>query len=100
MTPWAEPVDWRSRVPRSVTDDLTPGGDEVHAPTDRRMLWHLELQLATSAPVGSHLAEVHRTLRAYLHDTCEHHWQRWPGDGELAAHRQCLWCCDVEWEAA
>lgn len=97
-SPWPQSVDWRSRVPRSVTDDLTPSGDEVHTPTDRRMLWHLELAL-THAPVGSYLAEKGATLRAYLHDTCQHHWERWPGDDQLEAHRQCLWCCAVEMEA-
>jgi hypothetical protein len=97
--PWMQQIDWRSRVPRSVTDDLTPGGDEVHTSTDRRMLWHLELAL-THAPVRSYLAEKGAILRAYLNETCQHHWQRYAAEGDLAAHRQCLWCNTVEMEEA
>jgi hypothetical protein len=33
----------------------------------------------------------------YLNETCGHHWHEWAGDEDIAAHRQCSWCSDVEW---
>ncbi|GID73288.1 hypothetical protein Ade02nite_19290 [Paractinoplanes deccanensis] len=33
-----------------------------------------------------------------LNETCEHHWKSYAGDDQIAAHRQCSWCCDVEWD--
>lgn len=100
---------WRGRMPRGVTDPLGPRGEPIATPADRRLLWHIESMLAVRAPAGSDLAALARDLRAYLNETCEHHWleyaeSRWehPDATEADAippHRQCLWCHDVEWTA-
>lgn len=92
----AEPSDWRSQVPRSVTDAFTPAGDEVVTPQDRRWLWHLEGWLTVRATNAEQRDKL-RALRAYLNETCQHHWQFHAGDAQIPRHRQCLWCCDVEW---
>ena len=88
--------DWRDRAPHSILDLFTPRGDLVTTPMDRRWLWRLEGTLAVSA-TNDTLRQLARDLGQYLHETCEHHWQPYAGDDDIPAHRQCLWCNDVEW---
>lgn len=89
---------WTNRAPSMLRDTLTgPDGEPCFTTTDRRWLWHLENAIAVHAPMGSDLEQFRRDLRQYLDETCEHHWQEWAGDDQIAAHRQCLWCSDVEW---
>ena len=88
--------DWRDRAPRSILDPFTPRGDLVTTPMDRRWLWRLEGTLAVCA-TNDTLRQLARDLSQYLCETCEHHWQAYEGDDDIPAHRQCLWCNDVEW---
>jgi hypothetical protein len=94
---------WIDRMPPSVTDLFNPHGELVTTPTDRRMLWHIESVLSVNAPIGSRLAQLGRDLRSYLNETCGHHWSEYQPDpdneSDVPAHRQCLWCHDVEWLA-
>lgn len=98
-------VDWREFFPRGVLDPFGPHGEPVFTPTDRRMLWHIESALSVGPHGGG---DLRLALYRYLCDTCEHHWNesaedvaRHPDTGEvldvLPAHRQCLWCREVEW---
>jgi hypothetical protein len=98
---------WREYFPRGVLDPYGPSGEPVFTPTDRRMLWHIEGVLSVSATSDA-LRELRLALYRYLCETCEHHWResaasewRHPDTGELMdripAHRQCLWCSEVEW---
>lgn len=84
--------------PRGVTDPFCSQGHVVETPTDRRLLWHLELELSQSGDVR--LREQGLTLAGYLASTCEHHWHDYAGDPNILAHRQCLWCSHVEWKDA
>ena len=97
---------WREHFPRGVLDPCGPSGEPIFTSTDRRMLWHLEGWLAVSAPGGG--GDLRLALYRYLCETCEHHWRdyaedvaRRPDTGEvdsvIPAHRQCLWCSEVEW---
>lgn len=100
---------WQDTFPRSVLDQYGPDGEPIFTPTDRRLLWHIENTLAIHAPLRNEgLQSLSRTLREYLNATCEHHWRDYeaseslhPDTGEvmdrIPAHRQCLWCNDVEW---
>lgn len=83
-------------LPRSVTDQLCPQGHIVTEPADRRWLWHLESVLAVSGTTDIHREKQH-ALQRYLVETCAHHWHDSEADGDIGAHRQCLWCCIVEW---
>lgn len=83
-------------LPRSITDPFCPQGHVVTEPADRRWLWHLEGSLAVLATTHL-LREQQHALRQYLNSTCLHHWHDSEADGDIAAHRQCLWCCTVEW---
>jgi hypothetical protein len=87
--------------PRGVVDPLCPDEHVLTESTDRRLLWHLELQLAGANT--ERLRDTGSALRRYLHTTCQHHWHDYltccdpPNDGCVPAHRQCLWCHDVVW---
>lgn len=95
--PPTERRDWRQNVPASITSLVGPRGEPCLTPVDRRWLWHLENSLSVVATT-EYQREILHDLRQYLHETCEHHWGRdWPGDEDIAAHRQCLWCNEVEW---
>ena len=73
------PDHWSQRAPASVLEfDLDSRGEPDPTSQDRRWLG--------------------RDLRQYLNETCEHHWHTWDGDEDIPAHRQCSWCCDVEWQ--
>jgi hypothetical protein len=98
---------WREVFPRGVLDPYGPDGEPVFTPVDRRLLWHVESSLSVLATTAA-LHELRLAVYRYLCDTCEHHWRdypaseaRHPGTGEvedvIPAHRQCLWCSDVEW---
>ena len=103
---WQDGATWRNRAPRSVLDPLDPGGEPITTPADRRWLWRLEGDLAVSA-TNDTLRQLARDLSAYLHETCEHHWRDYEAstwdhpdvaEGDvIPAHRQCLWCSDVDW---
>lgn len=81
-----------------LTDTLTgPRGEPCFTTSDRRWLWHLEGSIAVGAPMGSVLEQVGRDLSAYLHETCEHHWNEYEAEDCIPAHRQCLWCSQVDW---
>lgn len=96
---------WREHFPRGVLDPCGPDGEPVFTPTDRRMLWHLEGVLSAAAGGGG---DLRLALYRYLCETCEHHWRdyevsewRHPDTGvvmdRIPAHKQCLWCSEVEW---
>lgn len=98
---------WRDRAPRSLTDLFDLYEQPIFTSADRRWLWCVESGLAVSA-TNDEQRQLARDLRAYLTETCEHHrvdyarseW-RHPVTGVvedvIPAHRQCLWCHDVEW---
>lgn len=85
--------------PRSVTDGACPQGHAIEATADRRRLWHIESVLSVRARTEDERA-LARDLRRYLNRTCEHHWHAYPAEGDIAAHRQCLWCCDVRFDTS
>jgi hypothetical protein len=90
-------ADWRSYFPRGVRDPLGPDGEPITTPTDRRLLWHIEGALSVLA-TSDHIRELQNALVAYLHETCQHEWRAtWCGDDAFPPHRQCLWCCHVDW---
>lgn len=100
-TPWrAVPgTTWRDRAPAMLRDTLTgPRSEPCFAPTDRRWLWRLESFLAVYGTNQRH-DDARRDLLEYLRETCEHHWEDYAAesDGSIPAHRQCLWCNDVDW---
>ena len=87
-------------LPRGVFDKCGPSGEVIETPTDHRMLWHLEHQLAL-APQKPQVQEMHALLLAYLQGNCQHHWRDYEAEeGYCEAHRQCLWCNSVEWTNA
>jgi hypothetical protein len=105
----SETLDWREVFPRGVLDPYGLDGEPIFTPTDRRLLWHVEGALAVLATTPA-LRDLRLALYRYLCDTCEHHWRdyaaeaggwRHPDTGEaldgIPAHRQCLWCSEVEW---
>lgn len=88
---------WADRAPASVLEfDLCALGDPDPTSQDRRWLWRLESYLAVHGTTDGH-RRMGRDLRQYLNETCGHHWHVWAGDEDIAAHRQCTWCSDVEW---
>lgn len=91
---------WSDNMPRSVLDLYCAQDHVVTTPTDRRMLWHIEGQLAVAA-TNDTLRELALHLHRYLNETCAHHWHEYEPDPDnehdVRAHRQCLWCNDVEW---
>lgn len=93
--------DWRERAGNGLLDPNDPYGIPIATPLDRRWLWRLEGFLAISG-TNDTLRLMGTDLRQYLHETCEHHWTHYeqtdPTDW-LESHRQCLWCCYVEWES-
>lgn len=80
-----------------VRDPICPREHLIDTTTDRRMLWHLAHEL--SAGTTERQREFGRAAETYLHATCVHHWHEWRGDEEIEAHRQCLWCNDVQWRS-
>lgn len=82
--------------PRGVLDPLCPHEHVITESLDRRVLWHLENQLAVRANTDE-LHAMRRNLSAYLHATCAHHWHDDVGyEDEPPLRRQCLWCNSVE----
>jgi hypothetical protein len=97
MSDLSPPTHWLDRAPAMLRDTLTgPRGEPCFTTTDRRWLWRLEGFLAVNGTNPAH-HEMQRDLRQYLDETCEHHWQDYKAEGDIAAHRQCTWCSDVEW---
>jgi len=90
------PGTWRDRAPRSILDPAGPRDELVPALADRRWLWHIEGMLAV-AGTSDLLRQLGTDLRGYLTESCEHHWLPYQGDEDIPAHRQCLWCPEVEW---
>lgn len=89
--------DWRENAGRALLDPNDPRGEPLTTPLDRRWLWRIESMLTVSGTTETHRT-MQRDLRAYLNETCEHHWLPYDGDDQVPAHRQCLWCCDVLWD--
>lgn len=87
---------WQGRMPRSVLDLYCPSDHVVTTPTDRRKLWHIEGVLAVAATNDTQ-RQLAQDVRRYLNATCEHHWHEYEAETDISAHRQCLWCSDVEW---
>jgi hypothetical protein len=87
---------WRERAGRIVLDPLGPHDEVMTTSMDRRWLWRIEGLLAVSATCDAQ-RQLTADLRAYLGETCEHHWRDYAGDDDIPAHRQCLWCNEVEW---
>ncbi len=100
-TTWTHPgADYRTRLPLSILDGgLDSDGNPDPTSQDRRWLWRLEGFLAVSGTNDTH-RQMAADLKYYLGETCEHHWKPYAGDDQIAAHRQCSWCCDVEWDEA
>lgn len=96
---WVHPgADYRDRLPAMLRDTLTDSrGAPCFTTSDRRWLWRLEGFLAVSGTTATH-RQMQADLQIYLHETCEHHWNDYRAEQDIAAHRQCLWCCDVEWK--
>lgn len=98
---WAriEPGEtWRARAGRIVLDPFNAHGEVVTAPMDRRWLWRIESILGAAYTTDTQHQLVN-DLRAYLVETCEHHWRDYEGDEDIPAHRQCMWCAALEWAA-
>lgn len=87
---------WRENWPRGVTDPYCPLGHLIETPTDHRLLRHIEGWLAVRA-TNDTLRQMATDIHLYLNETCRHHWHEYEADADIAAHRQCLWCHDVEW---
>lgn len=98
---------WRDRAGRIVLDPEGPHGEPLPTPTDRRWLWRIENELSVGATSDTQ-RQLAADLYRYLCETCEHHWHdyeasewRHPDTGEvmdrIPAHRQCLWCSEVDW---
>lgn len=93
--PWAN--DWRERAGRILLDPNGPDGRPLTTPLDRRWLWKIETQLAVSG-TNDTMRQLGRDLRQYLAETCEHHWsEACEAEAQIPAHRQCLWCSEVDW---
>ena len=93
--PWHN--DWRERAGRVLLDPNGPDGRPLTTPLDRRWLWKIEGFLAVNATTD-YQRQMQRDLHQYLAETCEHHWSEVrDGDDDIPAHRQCLWCSDVDW---
>jgi hypothetical protein len=86
---------WRDRACRIVLDPLNAHDEVVTTPMDRRWLWRVEGLLAVTATNDTQ-RQLAADLSAYLSETCEHHWRDQPGDNEIPAHRQCMWCSNLE----
>lgn len=91
---------WRDRWPRGVLDPYCPDGHLIDTPTDRRLLWHLEGWLMVRATTDEQ-RQMASDIQQYLNETCVHHWHGYAPDPnnehDVPAHKQCLWCNDVEW---
>ena len=86
-------------LPRGVFDCYGPDGEVIDTPTDHRMLWYVRDSLIGAASTP-YLREVFGFLNDYLGATCKHHWRDYEAeDGYCEAHRQCLWCNDVQWSS-
>ena len=88
---------WMDRAPASVLEfGLCSQGDPDETSVDRRWLWRLEGFLAVSGTTDLQ-RQMGRDLAEYLFETCEHHWHEAAAENDIPAHRQCLWCNEVEW---
>lgn len=87
----AEPGStWRDRAGLLILDPEDPRGDPIETPTDRRWLHRIEGFLSVSA-TNETQRQVAADLRAYLYETCAHHWLHYSGsDDEIPEHWQCL----------
>lgn len=81
---------------RIISDPFCPEDHVITDHADRRWLWRIESFLAVSATNNTQ-RELQVHLQRYLNATCTHHWHEREVDTYIAAHRQCLWCCSVEW---
>lgn len=81
--------------PRGVMDPFCPREHVIDTTMDHRILWYLEGQLALSG--DPRMRAEATNLRRYLNVACQHHWHDFDAEPDISAHRQCLWCSDVEW---
>ena len=89
--------NWRDNAPASLLDSFTDAdGAPCLTTLDRRWLWRLEQHLVVCGTTQYH-RDMAADLRQYLNETCAHHWRIWAGDEYIEAHRQCVWCTEVEW---
>lgn len=89
---------WRFRAPAMLVEvGLCSRGEPDATSLDRRWLWRLEGFLSVSGTNEDHHAMA-RDLKAYLYETCEHHWHGHEADPDIPAHKQCLYCNDAVWE--
>lgn len=88
---------WRDRAPAMLRSESGPYDEPLATPMDRRWLWRIEMFLAVHGTNPSQ-HQMGRDLRQYLNETCEHAWRSYDGDDVIPAHRQCLWCNDVEFD--
>ena len=95
---WTHPgADYRTRLPMSILDEgLDSDGNPDPTSLDRRWLWRLEKFLLVNGTNPTH-HQMQADLQVYLRTTCEHHWKAYAAEADTDAHRQCSWCCDVEW---
>jgi hypothetical protein len=98
MTTWTHPgADYRSRLPQSIHDEgMDSNGNPDPTSLDRRWLWRMESFLAVYG-TNETQHQMGADLRYYLNETCGHHWKSYVAEADIAAHRQCSWCNDVEW---
>jgi hypothetical protein len=86
---------WQNRAPAMLRSPEGPDGEPCPTPMDRRWLWRIEAFLAVYGTTDAHRA-MSRDLREYLNETCEHVWREEEAENDFPAHRQCLWCNDIE----
>jgi hypothetical protein len=88
---------WLNRASAMLREEgLCSRGEPDATAIDRRWLWRLEGFLAVSGTNPGH-RQMGSDLRQYLNETCVHHWHACAAEGEIEAHRQCLYCKDVQW---
>lgn len=88
---------WLERAPQMLNDEGRCGSGEPDETTlDRRWLWRLESFLAVYGTNPTQ-RQMGQDLRQYLNESCAHHWHSYAADADIAAHRQCQYCYDVEW---
>jgi hypothetical protein len=88
--------NWQDRAPAMLQSLVGPDGEDIPTSFDRRWLWRVEAFLAVHGTTDEQRALGH-DLAQYLHETCQHVWRDYAAEVDIPAHRQCLWCNEVEW---
>ena len=88
---------WLNRAAAMLQDEgRCSVGQPDATTTDRRWLWSLTGFLVVSGTTPGH-RQMAYDLRQYLNETCVCHWHSYAAVDGIDAHRQCLYCHDVEW---